>query len=150
MVTFRNNNNSIRRNNFRRNDRNFKNNGDRPKFSSNFSNTENFKRKVPGRNNHNASKLIEKYSDLAREASSSGDKILSENYLQHADHFTRVMNEQEAFRKERFSENKPLDNKSTVEEKSTLVNEVLKEEEIKKPEVVTEVKKTVKSQTKAI
>ena len=150
MVTFRNNNNSIRRNNFRRNDRNFKNNGDRPKFSSNFSNTENFKRKVPGRNNHNASKLIEKYSELAREASSSGDKILSENYLQHADHFTRVMNEQEAFRKERFSENKPLDNKSTVEEKSTLVNEVLKEEEIKKPEVVTEVKKTVKSQTKAI
>tara|TARA_B100001057_G_scaffold286891_1_gene287015 strand:+ start:85 stop:537 length:453 start_codon:yes stop_codon:yes gene_type:complete len=150
MVTFRNNNNNIRRNNFRRNDRNFKNNGDRPKFSSNFSNTENFKRKVPGRNNHNASKLIEKYSELAREASSSGDKILSENYLQHADHFTRVMNEQEAFRKERFSENKPLDNKSTVEEKSTLVNEVLKEEEIKKPEVVTEVKKTVKSQTKAI
>ena len=150
MVTFRNNNNNIRRNNFRRNDRNFKNNGDRPKFSSNFSNTENFKRKIPGRNNHNASKLIEKYSELAREASSSGDKILSENYLQHADHFTRVMNEQEAFRKERFSENKPLDNKSTVEEKSTLVNEVLKEEEIKKPEVVTEVKKTVKSQTKAI
>ena len=150
MVTFRNNNNNIRRNNFRRNDRNFKNNGDRPKFSSNFSNTENFKRKVPGRNNHNASKLIEKYSDLAREASSSGDKILSENYLQHADHFTRVMNEQEAFRKERFSENKPIDKKSTVEEKSIIVNEVLKEEEIKKPEVVTEVKKTVKSQTKAI
>ena len=150
MVTFRNNNNNIRRNNFRRNDRNFKTNGDRPKFGSNYSNSENFKRKVPGRNNHNASKLIEKYSDLAREASSSGDKILSENYLQHADHFTRVMNEQEAFRKERFSENKPLDNKSTVEEKSTLVNEVLKEEEIKKPEVVTEVKKTVKSQTKAI
>ena len=115
MVTFRNNNNNIRRNNFRRNDRNFKNNGDRPKFSSNFSNTENFKRKVPGRNNHNASKLIEKYSDLAREASSSGDKILSENYLQHADHFTRVMNEQEASRKERFSENKPLNNESSVE-----------------------------------
>ena len=98
MVTFRNNNN-IRRNNFRRNDRNFKTNGDRPKFGSNYSNNENFKRKVPGRNNHNASKLIEKYNDLAREASSSGDKILSENYLQHADHFTRVMNEQEALEK---------------------------------------------------
>ena len=91
MVTFRNNNNNIRRNNFRRNDRNFKT-GDRPKFSSNYSNNENFKRKIPGRNNHNASKLIEKYNDLAREASSSWDKILSENYLQHADHFTRVMN----------------------------------------------------------
>ena len=93
MVTFRNNNG--RRNNFRRNDRNFKSNGDRPKFGSNFSNNENFKRKVPGRNNHNAPKLIEKYNDLAREASSNGDKILSENYLQHADHFTRVLSEQE-------------------------------------------------------
>src|SRR6056300_1252641 len=77
MVTFRNNNNA-RRNNFRRNDRNFKSNGDRPKFASNYSNNDNFKRKVPGRNNHNASKLIEKYNDLAREASSNGDKILSE------------------------------------------------------------------------
>ena len=105
MVTFRNNNNS-RRNNFRRNDRNFKSNGDRPKFGSNFSNNENFKRKVPGRNNHNAPKLIEKYNDLAREASSNGDKILSENYLQHADHFTRVLNERESIRRERFSENK--------------------------------------------
>ena len=45
MVTFRNNNN-VRRNNFRRNDRNFKTNGDRPKFGSNYSNNENFKRKV--------------------------------------------------------------------------------------------------------
>ena len=92
MVTFRNNNN-VRRNNFRRNDRNFKSNADRPKFRSNYSNNENFKRKAPGRNNHNASKLIEKYSNLAREALSSGDKILSENYFQHADHFTRVLNE---------------------------------------------------------
>ena len=102
MVTFRNNNN-IRRNNYRRNDRNFKSNGDRPKFSSNFSNNENFKRKAPGRNNHNASKLIEKYNNLAREALSSGDKILSENYFQHADHFTRILNEQESFKKARFS-----------------------------------------------
>ena len=48
MVTFRNNNNA-RRNNFRRNDRNFKSNGDRPKFGSNYSNNDNFKRKAPGR-----------------------------------------------------------------------------------------------------
>ena len=90
MVTFRNNNNG-RRNNFRRNDRGFKSNGDRPKYGSGFSNNENFKRKIPGRNNHNAPKLIEKYNNLAREALSSGDKILSENYFQHADHFTRVL-----------------------------------------------------------
>ena len=104
MVTFRNNSNT-RRNNFRRNERNFKQNGDRPKFGTNFTNNENFKRKAPGRNNHNASKLIEKYNDLAREASSDGDKILSENYLQYADHFTRVLNERESIRRERFSEN---------------------------------------------
>ncbi len=98
MVTFRNNNNG-RRNNFRRNDRNFKSNGDRNKFSNNFSNSDNFQRKVPGRNNHNAPKLIEKYNNLAREALSGGDKILSENYFQHADHFTRILNEKEIQKK---------------------------------------------------
>ena len=103
MVTFRNNNNG-RRNNFRRGDRNFKSNGDRTKFNSNFTNGENFQRKIPGRNNHNAPKLIEKYNNLAREALSGGDKILSENYFQHADHFTRILNEQEANRKSKFSD----------------------------------------------
>ena len=98
MVTFRNNNN-VRRNNFRRSDRGFKSNLDRPKYGSNFSKNENFQRKSPGRNNHNASKLIEKYNNLAREALSSGDKILSENYFQHADHFTRILNDQDAQRK---------------------------------------------------
>ena len=150
MVTFRNNNNNIRRNNFRRNDRNFKTTGDRPKFSSSYSNNENFKRKIPGRNNHNASKLIEKYNDLAREASSSGDKILSENYLQHADHFTRVMNEQEVSRKERFIASKSTDNENSAVEKSTTINEVSKDEVVKKAKVVTNVEKAEKSETKAI
>ena len=105
MVTFRSNNNNNRRNNFRRNDRNYKPNGDRPKFNTNFSNNDNFQRKTPSRNNHNAAKLIEKYNNLAREALSSEDKILSENYFQHADHFTRILNEQEAFRKARYTSN---------------------------------------------
>ena len=144
MVTFRNNNNNNRRINFRRNERSFKSNGDRPKYGSNFSNNENFKRKVPGRNNHNAPKLIEKYNDLAREASSNGDKILSENYLQHADHFTRVLNERESIRRERFSENKSEDQANLSEEtkiqneetlKSNLANEAKKEnDEEKVPE----------------
>ena len=103
MVTFRNNNN--RRNNFRRNDRNYKPNGDRPKFNTNFSNNDNFQRKAPSRNNHNAAKLIEKYNNLAREALSSEDKILSENYFQHADHFMRILNEQEESRKARYASN---------------------------------------------
>ena len=107
MVTFRNNsNNNNRRNNFRRNERNFKSNGERQKFSSNFSNGDSFKRKSPGRNNHNAPKLIEKYNDLAREALSNGDKILSENYLQHADHFTRILNERESFRRDKNPDEK--------------------------------------------
>ena len=108
MVTFRSNNN--RRNNFRRNDRNYKSNSDRQKFSPNFTNNDNFIRKAPGRNNHNASKLIEKYNDLAREALSNGDKILSENYLQHADHFTRVLNERESFRRDKFIESRSESN----------------------------------------
>ena len=101
MVTFRNSNNG-RRSNFRRNDRNFKSNSDRPKYSSNFASNDNFQRKFPGKNNHNAPKLIEKYNNLAREALSVGDKILSENYFQHADHFTRILNEKESFKKNKF------------------------------------------------
>jgi len=102
MVTFRNNN---RRNNFRRNDRGFKNNViDKNKFGTNFSNNDNFQRKAPGRNNHNASKLHEKYNNLARESLASGDKIMSENYFQHADHFKRILNEQESIKKARSNE----------------------------------------------
>ena len=118
MVTFRNNNNNNRRNNFRRNDRNFKSNGERPKYGSNFSNNENFQRKVPGRNNHNAPKLIEKYENLAREALSSGDKILSENYFQHADHFTRILNEQESYKKARYASTNEI-NKELPEDNAT-------------------------------
>ena len=122
MVTFRNNNNNNRRNNFRRNERNYKSNGDRQKFSSNFSNNDSFKRKAPGRNNHNAPKLIEKYNDLAREALSNGDKILSENYLQHADHFTRVLNEKEIIRREKSFENK-INSSTEVENTSDKISE---------------------------
>ena len=86
------------KNNYRRN--RFKSNGDRiyrkrnvngHKVNGEFNNNLDFKRKNPGRNNQNASKLIDKYKDLAKEAISNGDKILSENYLQHADHFERIL-----------------------------------------------------------
>jgi len=114
MVTFRNNNNG-RRNNFRRNDRNYKSSGDRNKFNNNFSNNDTFQRKVPGRNNHNASKLIDKYNNLAREALSSGDKILSENYFQHADHFTRILNEKEIQKKTTYLGKVPIETKNSPE-----------------------------------
>ena len=131
MVTFRNNNG--RRNNFRRSDRNFKTNGDRPKFTSNFSNSENFQRKIPGRNNHNAPKLIEKYNNLAREALSGGDKILSENYFQHADHFTRILKEQEDIKKSKFLQKNVLDEKVSSEDKAKI--DTIESENIKTNQV---------------
>ena len=107
MRTFRNNN---KRGRFRSNDRNYKRNGETSKFSSAYSSNSNFQRNLPSRNNHNAPKLIEKYNDLAREALSKGDKILSENYFQHADHFTRILAE-----KENLKLSKEKDNKNTIE-----------------------------------
>ena len=89
------------KNNFRRN--RYKNHSDRNshrnengKVLNDLQNGSNFIRKNMGRNNHNAPKLIEKYSSLAREALSNGDKILSENYFQHAEHFIRVLEEKDA------------------------------------------------------
>ena len=118
MVTFRSaNNNNNRRSQFRNN-----NNNRRPSFrgsneGSKFSNNDNFRRNAPGRNNHNASKLIEKYNDLAREALANEDKILSENYFQHADHFTRVLAEQENNRKTRYPANTPNINEVKEDDK---------------------------------
>ena len=145
MVTFRNNNN-VRRNNFRRSDRNFKSGGDKPKFGSNYSSNDNFRRKAPGRNNHNASKLIEKYNDLAREASSNGDKILSENYLQHADHFTRILSEQENYKKMKFVENRPVETSSDLQEIPVKSEEI----NIQKKNIVSEVEETIKKKTEAV
>tara|TARA_Y100001958_G_C21146657_1_gene483873 strand:+ start:510 stop:905 length:396 start_codon:yes stop_codon:yes gene_type:complete len=92
-------------NNYRNNRKNrFKSNGDRNfrkrslngiKNQSDFNTNSDFRHRSPGRNNHNAAKLVDKYNNLAREALSSGDKILSENYLQHADHFSRILSLQE-------------------------------------------------------
>ena len=107
MRTFRNNN---KRGRFRSNDRNYKRNGETSKFSSDYSSNSNFQRNLRSRNNHNAPKLIEKYNDLAREALSKGDKILSENYFQHADHFTRILAEKESLKLSREK-----DNKNTIE-----------------------------------
>ena len=145
MVTFRNNSNNNRRN-FRRNDRNFKSNGDRQKFNTNFSSNENFKRKAPGRNSHNAPKLIEKYNDLAREAQSNGDKILSENYLQHADHFTRILNERESIRREKFSESKPAIDMNTSDEKNIITEQNSVKDTLDTSSEDTKIEKSAKSQ----
>ena len=119
MRSFRNNN---KRSRYRNNgDRNFKRNGE----SQSFANSSNFQRKSPGRNNQNASKLIEKYNDLAREALSNGDKILSENYFQHADHFIRIQTEKE---KNRIVQNDA--NKTINEENNKIDDQASKEKTV--------------------
>ena len=123
MNSYRNN----RKNRFKSNgDRNFRK---RPlhvhKNQGEFSSNSEFRHRNPGRNNQNAAKLIDKYNNLAREALSSGDKILSENYLQHADHFSRILSLQEINKsqdeknniiEQNFSNNKKdiLENKDNV------------------------------------
>ena len=146
MVTFRSNNsNNNRRPPFR------SNNNRRPPFRSNnegskFSNNDNFQRKVPGRNNHNAVKLIEKYNDLAREALANEDKILSENYFQHADHFTRVQNEQESLRMARINSS-PIEVAKLIEPTTEQLEKSVKTEAetVKKISPETEVKRAVKT-----
>ena len=87
MKNYRNN---FKKNRFRNNgDRGFKRNGSSQKFNGNFSDYVDFGKKKFNRNG-NTSKLIEKYTELAKEALSNGDKIMSENYFQHADHFIRI------------------------------------------------------------
>ena len=46
-----------------------------------------------GKNPQNLERIIEKYKNLAKAALGSGDKILHENYLQHSDHFARILSE---------------------------------------------------------
>ena len=124
-------------NNYRNNRKNrFKSNGDRNfrkrslhvhKNQGEFSSNSEFRHRNPGRNNQNAAKLVDKYNNLAREALSSGDKILSENYLQHADHFSRILSLQEINKsndeknniiEQNFSNNK----KDVLENKDSNVN----------------------------
>ena len=147
MVTFRSNNN--RRPPFR------SNNNRRPPFRSNnegskFSNNDNFRRSVPGKNNHNAVKLIEKYNDLAREALANEDKILSENYFQHADHFTRVQNEQESLRMTRVNSSN-AETIKTVESKTVEEKPIKAEDDVVK-KIIPEpsVKKVIKASEKKI
>ena len=135
MVTFRSNNNN-RRPPFRSNNE-----------GSKFSNNDNFRRSAPGRNNHNAVKLIEKYNEMAREALANEDRVLSENYFQHADHFTRVQNEQESIRMARVN-SVPIQAVNPHKKEADEVKEVVKTEKEEKITSEPEIKKVVKTTTK--
>ena len=76
-----------------------------------------------------AEKLLEKYNSLAKEAMSLGDKTLCENYLQHADHFMRVV-EDKSKNKDQSKAN--VINKSTVDDKRSSENSEIKQEDVTK------------------
>ena len=84
--------NKPRRNKFRSNDMGFRRNGSQDlRVSGINSDSKIFQRRSFSGNGFNAEKLLEKYTTLAKEALSNGDRILSESYYQHADHFLRVI-----------------------------------------------------------
>ena len=117
MRQFKNNLKRSRGRNY--SDRPYKRSSEVDRLNGNFANNDNsFRRKI-NRSNGNVQKLITKYNDLAREALSNGDKILSENYLQHADHFSRITISQE------------LSNQTNLNSQKTSETEV---EENKKPD----------------
>ena len=57
-------------------------------------------------NPHHLERLVEKYKNLAKEALSSGDKTLHENYLQHSDHFMRILSELSSSKEKQTSKEK--------------------------------------------
>ena len=107
--------NRPKRNKFRSNDRGFRRNGSQDsRIQGINSASNNFQRRSFSRNGLKAEKLLEKYNNLAKEALLNGDKILSESYYQHADHFLRVVENQNS------TQNNPkpyLDN-SSIEKNS--------------------------------
>ena len=79
-----------------------------------------------------AEKLLEKYKDLAKEAMSSGDNTLSENYLQHADHFMRIIEDRNRIRNQNKVNviEKPLvDDKLSSENSDTKQDQIIKNKE---------------------
>ena len=99
MRPFKNNHKRIRNRGVQ--DRTFKRSNEFNRLNTDFGNRENGFRRKNNRNNGNVDKLIMKYNELAREALSKGDKILSENYYQYADHFLRISIEQKEKQKDK-------------------------------------------------
>ena len=94
------------KNNFRRRNANLASNN-----SNNFNNGNvNFSRNGSMNNIHNVEKTMHKYQQLAKDAQSNGDPVLSQNYLQHADHYLRRFHEL-AEKKENFIEKNPISEK---------------------------------------
>jgi len=109
----------IQKNNFRRRSSSLNPNNSN---SLNKNGNMNFNRNGSMNNIHNVEKTMQKYQQLAKDAQSNGDPVLSQNYLQHADHYLRRFNELNERRENSIE-------KPTPEEKT------LSNEENQKPEI---------------
>ena len=109
----------IQKNNFRRRSGSLNSNN-----SNNLNNNgnKNFNRNGSMNNIHNVEKTMQKYQQLAKDAQSNGDPVLSQNYLQHADHYLRRFNE--------LNERRENSIEKPISEEKTLSNE-----ENQKPEI---------------
>ena len=107
--------NRPRRNKFRSNDRGFRRNDSQDSRIHGINSvSKNFQKTFFGRNGLKAEKLLEKYNGLAKEALLNGDKILSESYFQHADHFLRVVENQNSMQNnpKPYLDNSPIEKNS--------------------------------------
>ena len=77
----------------------------------------NFNRNGSMNNIHNVEKTMQKFQQLAKDAQSNGDPVLSQNYLQHADHYLRRYNELNE-RRENLSEKTVSEDKSPLSEET--------------------------------
>ena len=118
--------NNNRRRNFR--SRVLKNNFRRRSGSVNSSNSNslnnngnmNFNRNGSMNNIHNVEKTMQKYQQLAKDAQSNGDPVLSQNYLQHADHYLRRYNELNERRENSIEKSIPEEKTLSKEENQKL------------------------------
>ena len=83
--------------------------------SSTFNNGNiNFSRNGSMNNSHTVEKTMQKFQQLAKDAQSNGDPVLAQNYLQHADHYLRRLNEL-INKKESYIESNKISENSTSE-----------------------------------
>ena len=74
-----------------------------------------FNRNGSMNNIHNVEKTMQKYQQLAKDAQSNGDPVLAQNYLQHADHYLRRLNELTEKKESYVDKNKISDNTTSEE-----------------------------------
>ena len=107
----------IQKNNFRRRSGSLNSNNSN---SLNNNGNMNFNRNGSMNNIHNVEKTMLKYQQLAKDAQSNGDPVLSQNYLQHADHYLRRFNELNERRENLIEKNIPEEKTLSKEESQKL------------------------------